>query len=103
MGSIAWNGAGEKRKLSFYGTFPVSVCFFDCLLNKTPFCAIISLMADGKEDLREKNKEDSPAPERYDEWRVFQGREDAEMLREKSQGWKRRKDWSEKHDRWEDD
>ena len=45
-------------------------------------------MANGLEDLKEKNK-DTPkiSGKRFDLWRVFQGREDAEMLMEKSDTW----------------
>ena len=60
-------------------------------------------MANGEEDLREKNKEKTSVSERYDEWRVFQGKEDAEMLQEKSSKWKSKKEWSEKYDRDYDD
>ena len=49
-------------------------------------------MANGEEDLREKNKEKASVSERYDEWRVFQGKEDAEMLQEKSSKWKSKKE-----------
>lgn len=44
-------------------------------------------MANGKEDLQEKNADKKTLPTHYDDWRVFQGREDAEMLLEKSNGW----------------
>ena len=60
-------------------------------------------MANGEEDLREKNGEPSAFSEKYDEWRVFQGREDAQMLQEKSGSWKSKKDWSEKYDRFDDE
>lgn len=54
-------------------------------------------MANGIEDLHEKNKEersdDKSGSTHYNEWRVFQGREDAEMLREKSLGWSSKKDY----------
>ncbi|MBQ5383385.1 MAG: hypothetical protein IIU46_02910 [Treponema sp.] len=60
-------------------------------------------MANGEEDLREKNRDSVPPSTRYEEWRVFQGKEDAEMLQEKSVGWKSRKDWKEKYDRIDDD
>lgn len=46
-------------------------------------------MANGEEDLREKNK-DHVAPKnckKYTIWQNKLGREDAEMLREKSQNW----------------
>ena len=56
-----------------------------------------NIMANGIEDLHEKNKEeqsdDKSASTHYNEWRVFQGREDAEMLREKSLGWSSKKDY----------
>lgn len=54
----------------------------------------MSAMADGKEDLQEKNKDSSGAQDaarnlspRYAAWTRFQGHEDAEMLLEKSAGW----------------
>ena len=49
-------------------------------------------MANGEEDLREKNKgwHQTQSP-KYSEWKNFQGREDAEMLQEKSFDWKARK------------
>ena len=56
-------------------------------------------MANGEEDLREKNKDRIPLSKKYDDWRVFQGKEDAKMLQEKSVSWKSKKDWSEKYDR----
>ncbi|MCR4790875.1 MAG: hypothetical protein K5839_07335 [Treponemataceae bacterium] len=45
-------------------------------------------MANGMEDLEEKNK-DRPdfKKTKYKAWSNFQGREDAEMLMEKSNGW----------------
>ena len=62
-----------------------------------------NIMANGIEDLHEKNKDSKPLSTRYDEWRVMQGREDAQMLQEKSTSWKSKKDWSEKYDRaWDD-
>ena len=60
-------------------------------------------MANGEEDLREKNKDATPVSEKYDEWRVFQGREDAQMLQEKHGAWTSKKDWSEKYDRFDED
>ena len=60
-------------------------------------------MANGEEDLREKNKDSLPLSEKYDDWRVFQGREDAQMLQEKSVQWKNKKDWNSKYDRLDDD
>ena len=60
-------------------------------------------MANGEEDLRKKNKDKTSFSDRYDEWRVFQGKEDAEMLLEKSVKWKNKKDWSEKYDKEYDD
>ncbi|MBQ0051241.1 MAG: hypothetical protein KBT11_04150 [Treponema sp.] len=45
-------------------------------------------MANGIEDLKEKNSEQKKVAEpRYNDWKNFQGREDAEMLHEKSTGW----------------
>jgi hypothetical protein len=49
-----------------------------------------SIMANGLEDLHEKEKDVSEigvAQKQYDQWHTFQGREDAEMLQEKSAGW----------------
>ena len=60
-------------------------------------------MANGEEDLREKNKDSASISKKYDDWRIFQGREDAQMLQEKSVSWTSRKDWSEKHDRFDDE
>lgn len=45
-------------------------------------------MANGEEDLREKNKDKKPLSKDFDKWRIIQGREDAEMLQEKSTNWK---------------
>ncbi|MCR4627589.1 MAG: hypothetical protein K5640_08080 [Treponema sp.] len=74
-------------------------------------------MANGIEDLREKNEIDSDDmngtagsaskksakhKSRYDSWRVFQGREDAEMLQEKSAHWSSRKDACGDYDSWDD-
>ncbi len=54
-------------------------------------------MANGIEDLKEKNKDskekNSKVQKHYDEWRIFQGKEDAEMLQEKSTSWKNKNDW----------
>lgn len=64
-------------------------------------------MANGIEDLNEKNK-NKAAPlqkHQFTQWNSFQGREDAEMLVEKSSRWssdaaaKRRRDY----DAWADD
>ena len=62
-----------------------------------------AIMANGLEDLHEKNGEKTDSSGKYDEWRVFQGREDAQMLQEKSGSWKNKKDWREKYDRIDDD
>ena len=63
-------------------------------------------MANGIEDLHAKNT-DAPLqkqnPAKYDEWSTFQGREDADMLQEKSVNWKSKKDWRESYDRAYDD
>lgn len=52
-------------------------------------------MANGIEDLKEKEK-DSPKKDfsksKYSSWKNFQGREDAEMLQEKSFGWSAKKE-----------
>lgn len=61
-------------------------------------------MANGIEDLREKNKdnENKKIDSRYDTWRVFQGREDAEMLQEKSASWSSRKANRGDYDDWDE-
>ena len=52
-------------------------------------------MANGIEDLREKEK-DFPRADlsksKFTSWKNFQGREDAEMLQEKSSGWSAEKE-----------
>lgn len=65
-------------------------------------------MANGIEDLHEKNKASSGEPTatassaRYESWRVFQGREDAEMLQEKSSSWSSAKASRGDYDDWDD-
>lgn len=47
-------------------------------------------MANGIEDLKEKEAQEQKADlskSRFSAWKSFQGREDAEMLQEKSFGW----------------
>jgi len=47
-------------------------------------------MANGKEDLQEKNKDNLDLKKdnsKILQWTSFQGREDSEMLQEKSSGW----------------
>ena len=62
-------------------------------------------MANGIEDLKEKNKgRVNPGKNvRYDFWRTFQGREDAEMLQEKSSNWSNKKSKYREYDSWGDD
>lgn len=64
-------------------------------------------MANGIEDLIEKNKENSNKkikPHEFTQWKNFQGREDAEMLEEKSSGWSAVKSRKGDYDSlWEDD
>lgn len=62
-------------------------------------------MANGIEDLIEKNKDRAPLkPDaRYEKWLTFQGREDAEMLQEKSSGWSSKKSSSGDYDSWDDE
>ncbi len=64
-------------------------------------------MANGIEDLKEKNKENSGKtikPHEFTQWKNFQGREDAEMLEEKSSGWSAVKSRKGDYDSlWEDD
>ena len=62
-----------------------------------------NIMANGIEDLHEKNKDSAPLSQRFEEWRIFQGKEDAEMLQEKAPSWQSKKDWSEKYDKQDDD
>ena len=62
-------------------------------------------MSNGIEDLHEKNKDraENKQDSRYDSWRTFQGREDAEMLQEKSAGWSSKKANRGEYDSWGDD
>ena len=60
-------------------------------------------MSNGIEDLKEKNKDHEELSKKYGEWSVFQGREDAQMLQEKTVSWKNRREWSEKYDKDSDD
>lgn len=60
-------------------------------------------MANGEEDLREKNKDKTKPSPHYSEWSNFQGHEDAEMLQEKSSAWKSKKDFFKEHDRYDSD
>ena len=70
-----------------------------------------AIMANGIEDLHEKNKDKTELKQdsRYDTWRTFQGREDAEMLQEKSAGWtsknafRGRNKWQCENDSWDED
>ena len=62
-------------------------------------------MANGLEDLHEKNKGPSVKEKNahYDQWRTFQGREDAEMLQEKSSAWHSSKKRPGESDSWGDE
>lgn len=63
-------------------------------------------MANGIEDLKEKNKDERTVVSKrheYSDWKNFQGREDAEMLQEKSSGWSASKSSRGEYDAWEDD
>ncbi len=62
-------------------------------------------MANGIEDLAEKNKnKDDPLTKRqFTQWNNFQGREDAEMLEEKSSRWSAKKAARREYDAWGDD
>ena len=61
-------------------------------------------MANGIEDLREKNKGRTiKTDSTYDTWRTFQGREDAEMLQEKSSGWSSSKANRGDYDDWDEE
>lgn len=62
-------------------------------------------MANGIEDLREKNKESEKKkikPHEFTQWTNFQGREDAEMLEEKSSGWSALKSSKGDYDIWDE-
>ena len=48
-------------------------------------------MADGKEDLADKKRGWTPPSPKFTSWKHSQGREDAEMLQEKSAGWSSRR------------
>ena len=62
-------------------------------------------MANGQEDLKEKNKDkkDPLAKHQFSQWNSFQGREDAEMLVEKSSRWNAKKAARREYDAWSDD
>lgn len=61
-------------------------------------------MANGMEDLREKNKDRKPVDtNKYRAWATFQGREDAEMLEEKSAGWSAQKSARDAYDNYDRD
>ena len=77
--------------------------FCDGCSASPAFVLYFLIMANGEEDLREKNRDAPVLSQKYDDWRVLQGREDAQMLQEKSVSWKSRKDWNEKYDRDYDD
>ncbi len=66
-------------------------------------------MANGAEDLKEKEKDEQEIkvskikPHQFSEWTNFQGREDAEMLQEKSTGWSAKSSSRGDYDAWGDD
>ncbi|MCR5046084.1 MAG: hypothetical protein K6A42_05875 [Treponema sp.] len=62
-------------------------------------------MANGIEDLQEKNKnkKDPLDKHQFSQWNSFQGREDAEMLEEKSSRWNAKKAARREYDAWSDD
>lgn len=63
-------------------------------------------MANGIEDLKEKNKDcelNKIKPHEFTLWTNFQGREDAEMLEEKSAGWSALKSSKGDYDAWDED
>lgn len=64
-------------------------------------------MANGTEDLKEKNKSQKKTIRqgKYSEWANFQGKEDAQMLYEKSNNWysiKTKREWEKDNDLLED-
>ncbi len=69
-------------------------------LRETQYRATIPLMANGEEDLREKNRgRVGNAPEkRYTRWSRSLGEENSEMLLEKASRWKgggkKKKEWN---------
>lgn len=64
-------------------------------------------MANGIEDLQEKNRNRQAAlsKNQFTQWNNFQGREDAEMLEEKSSRWNAQKAsrFRREYDDWHDD
>lgn len=77
---------------------------FDRINLRVLFFVPEGIMANGIEDLREKNKETEKKikPHEFTQWTNFQGREDAEMLEEKSSGWSALKSSKGYYDAWED-
>lgn len=61
-------------------------------------------MANGLEDLHEKNKNSSiKIDPRFRNWNTFQGREDAEMLQEKSSTWHSQKNNTQDYSSWDEE
>ncbi len=63
-------------------------------------------MANGIEDLKEKNKEEAEkdlSKSEYKSWVNYQGREDAEMLQEKSFNWSAVKSSRGEYDSYDDE
>ncbi len=60
-------------------------------------------MANGQEDLAEKNKDRQMPSLKWTEWKNFQGREDADMLEEKQTGWSSKKSSRGDYDSYYDD
>ena len=59
-------------------------------------------MANGLEDLQEQNKNKAALLDKhqFSQWNNFQGREDAEMLEEKSSRWNAKKAARREYDAW---
>lgn len=61
-------------------------------------------MANGMEDLKEKNKDEKDLTKsQFTAWKNFQGREDAEMLQEKSFNWSAIKNNRGEYDSYDDE
>lgn len=86
--------------------FSLSHSKFGLFFNKLIRLKKDKLMANGIEDLKEKNKDcelNKIKPHEFTQWTNFQGREDAEMLEEKSAGWSALKSSKGDYDAWDED
>ena len=86
--------------------FSLNYSKFGLFFNKLIRLKKDKLMANGIEDLKEKNKDcelNKIKPHEFMQWTNFQGREDAEMLEEKSAGWSALKSSKGDYDAWDED